>query len=131
MDILLTMIGTVGNLYFVHDEKVDFAIKNIGLFKTSAKPDIAYYIYFSLDSKETSEYFTKRLAGSTQQYLTLETLRQTPIILPDEITLMHYNDIAKCIYEKIELNSINIKALANLRDSLLPKLMTGKIEIKA
>lgn len=129
LDILITMIGTVGNLYFVHEKDIDFAIKNIGLFKTSERPDLAYFLYFTIDSKETSEYFTKRLAGSTQQYLTLETLRQTPILLPDDETLNAFNEYAKTIYERIDINSQNIQSLTQTRDTLLPKLMSGQISL--
>lgn len=130
LDVLVTMIGTVGNLYFVHDEVIDFAIKNIGLFKTSENPDLAYFLYFTISSKEISDYFIKRLAGSTQQYLTLETLRQTPIVFPDDKTLKSFNDFAKNIYHKIEANSQNIQTLTQTRDALLPKLMSGKITIE-
>ncbi|MBS1649972.1 MAG: restriction endonuclease subunit S [Bacteroidetes bacterium] len=129
LDVLITMIGTVGNLYFVHDEIIDFAIKNIGLFKISENPDLAYFLYFTISSKRISDYFTKRLAGSTQQYLTLETLRLTPILLPDDKTLKLFNDFAKSIYQKIETNRRNIQTLTQTRDTLLPKLMSGKIEL--
>ena len=129
LDILITMIGTVGNLYFVHESKIDFAIKNIGLFKASERPDLAYFLYFTIDSKETSEYFIKRLAGSTQQYLTLETLRQTPVLLPDYETLNTFNEYARTIYERIDINSQNIQSLTQTRDTLLPKLISGQLEI--
>lgn len=129
LDILITMIGTVGNLYFVHENEIDFAIKNIGLFKASERPDLAYFLYFTIDSKETSEYFTKRLAGSTQQYLTLETLRQTPVLLPDYETLNTFNEYARTIYERIDINSQNIQSLTQTRDTLLPKLMSGQLEV--
>ena len=130
LDVLITMIGTVGNLYFVHDEVIDFAIKNIGLFKTSENPDLAYFLYFTISSKEIADYFVKRLAGSTQQYLTLDTLRQTPIVFPDDKTLKLFSDIAKSIYSEIEINSQNIKSLTQTRDTLLPKLMSGQLEVK-
>lgn len=130
LDVLITMIGTVGNLYFVHNLDIDFAIKNIGLFKTSEKPDLAYFLYFSIASKEISDYYTKRLAGSTQQYLTLEVLRQTPILMPDEITLTKFNKTAKVLYAKIQENQLQIQTLTQTRDTLLPKLMSGKLEIK-
>jgi type I restriction enzyme S subunit len=129
LDILITMIGTVGNLYFVHESKIDFAIKNIGLFKASERPDLAYFLYFTIDSKETSEYFIKRLAGSTQQYLTLETLRQTPVLLPDYETLNTFNEYARTIYERIDINSQNIQSLTQTRDTLLPKLISGQLEV--
>lgn len=129
LDVLITMIGTVGNLYFVHNLDIDFAIKNIGLFKTSEKPELAYFLYFSIASKEISDYFTKRLAGSTQQYLTLEVLRQTPILFPDDLTLSKFNETAKSLYNKIQENSIQNQTLIQTRDTLLPKLMSGKIEV--
>lgn len=129
LDVLITMIGTVGNLYFVHNLEIDFAIKNIGLFKTSEKPDLAYFLYFSLASQEISDYYTKRLAGSTQQYLTLEVLRQTPMRLPDESVLSQFNETAKSLYYKIQENSIQIQTLNQIRDTLLPKLMCGQIEL--
>lgn len=130
LDVLITMIGTVGNLYFVHNPEIDFAIKNIGLFKTSEKPELAYFLYFSISSKEITDYYKKRLAGSTQQYLTLEALRQTPILMPDEGTLSKFNRTAKNLYSKIQENIIQIKTLTQTRDTLLPKLMSGQLEIK-
>lgn len=128
-DVLITMIGTVGNFYFVHESQVEFAIKNIGLFKTSGKPDMQGYLYFSLKSQLTTLYFQKRLAGSTQQYLTLDTLRNTPIIIPEESLMANFNELAKNLLNKIKVNQSEIQTLIALRDLLLPKLMTGKIKV--
>ena len=44
-DILISMIGTVGLLYYVQDLDVNFAIKNLGLFKTSKTVEMQEYIY--------------------------------------------------------------------------------------
>jgi len=62
--------------------------------------------------------------------LTLEVLRQTPILLPDELNLFKFNETAKRLYNKIQENSIQIQTLTTARNALLPKLMNGKIEIK-
>ena len=76
------MIGTVGNLIIVNKENVDFAIKNIGLIKTSENEEIFEFVYLYLKSKEMKNYIESRLAGSTQQYISLNELRNIPIILP-------------------------------------------------
>jgi len=60
----------------------------------------------------------------------LEVLRQTPILLPDELNLFKFNETAKRLYNKIQENSIQIQTLTTARNALLPKLMNGKIEIK-
>ena len=42
--ILFSMIGTIGIISFITDKEVDFAIKNVGLFRTSQNPTIRYFI---------------------------------------------------------------------------------------
>ena len=55
-DILISMIGTVGNLYLVQNEEIKFAIKNIGLFKTSERLDLYEYIYCYLNTPQIKHY---------------------------------------------------------------------------
>lgn len=52
------------------------------------------------------------------------------IIVPEIKIIKQFENIANSIDDKILNNSIEIKSLTQIRDSLLPKLMTGKIEIK-
>ena len=50
-------------------------------------------------------------------------------VLPDMETVSKYNQIAKPIFEKIYHNTLEITQLSNLRDTLLPKLMNGEIDV--
>ena len=82
-DILMSMIGTVGRLSLVTDNPVDFAIKNLALFKTSnLSREMCLYLLSYLKSDVTDKYLTSFLAGSTQSYVSLETLRSMPVIIP-------------------------------------------------
>ena len=81
-DILISMIGTVGVVSLIIEEKVNFAIKNVGLFKTSNCPQYKYYLLCYLKSKNTTQHIEKHLAGSTQKYISLTELRKMPIIIP-------------------------------------------------
>lgn len=79
-DILFSMIGTVGEMAII-DFEPDFAIKNVGLFKTGDK-DLARWIYYYLKSTEAQSEITASRKGSTQEYITLGDLRKFPILFP-------------------------------------------------
>ena len=79
-DILFSMIGTVGEIALI-DFEPDFAIKNIGLFKTGDE-NLAKWIIYYLKSTEAQNEIFASLKGSTQQYITLGDLRKFPILLP-------------------------------------------------
>ncbi len=50
-DILFSMIGTIGNIYIEEKQYINYAIKNIGLFKTSQNTDWCYFLYLWLKSR--------------------------------------------------------------------------------
>lgn len=128
-DVLMSMIGTIGLISFVTESAIDYAIKNVALFKTSKTPDLAYYFLTFLKSNKTQQYIEMCLAGSTQKYISLGELRKMPIPVPDSETLEHFNEIVSSMYQTIILNSQENNALVNLRDSLLPKLISGELDI--
>jgi len=129
LDILLSMIGTVGLLYFVMEQEINFAIKNIGLFKSSKNQDYAEFIFLFLTSDYGSSYLRARLSGTTQSYVTLASLREMPLMIPDEITLLEFRKIIKSIFSKSYANRQQVQTLTKTRDRLLPKLMSGKLRI--
>ncbi len=128
-DILLSMIGTVGIVSLVIDNPVTWAIKNMGLFKTSKVEDLKYYLLNYLKSDDVRNYIEQHLAGSTQKYISLSELRNLPINIPEKNILEKFNNIVTPIYEQIINNTNEIKNLKELRDTLLPKLMNGEIEV--
>jgi type I restriction enzyme S subunit len=128
-DILMTMIGTVGNFHFVNEEP-NYVIKNIGLFKTSKLPKIQSYLYSYFKSKIGQEYIKAQMTGSTQQYVTLNTLRNFDIIVPNEETLNEFNQITNYYFETIMTRTKENQTLTQLRDSLLPQLISGAVRLK-
>lgn len=67
--------------------------------------------------------------GSIFTNLKTDILKAYPFILPDEQTLKAFNDLIFPVFERIKNNSREINSLAQLRDALLPKLMSGEIDI--
>ena len=104
-DILFSMIGTIGNIHRVTISSVDFAVKNMGIFKMGGDANRSLWMYYWLQSPEAKEYINSRVSGSTQGYLTLGNLREFPIRVPSRIEEQKkITDILSAIDDKIEVN---------------------------
>ena len=103
-DILFSMIGTIGNTVRVKDSTVDYAVKNMAIFKMGGDEIKSKWLYYWLKSFSAKEYISSRLAGSTQSYLTLDTLRNFPVFAPAENKMKLITSILSSIDDKIELN---------------------------
>ncbi|MBD3668548.1 MAG: restriction endonuclease subunit S [Kangiella sp.] len=129
-DILLTMIGTVGIPYFVNEIKVDFAIKNLALFRTSLRKELSIYFYLLLKSDEMQKNLDSRLAGTTQKYLSLKTLRNIHLLQPNRNIITKFNEMVDSNYKLIGKNREEVKTLVKLRDLVLPQLISGNVRIE-
>lgn len=77
-DILFSMIGTVGSLYFETSDTIDYAIKNIGVFSCGDK-EKAEWLYYYLQSSYAQQYIKRYLNGAVQKFLPLKGLREFPV----------------------------------------------------
>ena len=68
--------------------------------------------------------------GTTQQQLTVPDFRKTNIVIPETDLLRKFNEVIMPIFSKIKQNKEECENLATLRDTVLPKLMNGKIKTK-
>lgn len=114
-DILFSMIGTIGIISFITDKEIDFAIKNVGLFRTSQTPTIRCYILSYLKSKIVEKYISSYMSGSTQSYVSLNVLRKIPLILPTESALQLYEKQVAPLYEKMIANTKEMMKLNDLK----------------
>ena len=102
-DVLLSMIGTVGEVCLIEREP-DFAIKNVGLLKNQDSLK-AKWLYFYLTSPQAQAQIKERLRGTTQQYLPLGEIRKFPIIYPSSRSEMQEMvGVLAAIQNKIQLN---------------------------
>lgn len=67
--------------------------------------------------------------GSTQPLITQTDVKNTSIIIPTRQTLEKYESIINILYDSIYRNNKESARLVSLRDTLLPKLMSGEIKI--
>jgi len=129
-DILFSMIGTVGRVYLEQSEEVNYAIKNVGLFKTSQNPMWTYFMFLWLKSDLGQEFIYENISGSTQEYIALGSLRSIVFKAPNFERIQDFHHFVSCYFDKIRYNQQQIHTLTSLRDSLLPKLMSGEIRVE-
>ena len=67
--------------------------------------------------------------GTTQQQLTIPYFKKTKIIIPNQELLIKFNKVISPIFITLKKNKTENNNLSNLRDTLLPKLMSGEIKI--
>ena len=102
-DILFSMIGTVGSLYFETSDTIDYAIKNIGVFSCCDK-EKAEWLYYYLQSSYARKYIKRYLNGAVQKFLPLKGLREFPV--PQFNKELHNRiNILLNIDEKIQTNN--------------------------
>ena len=128
-DILFSMIGTIGLIYLETSQSIDYAIKNIGLFKTSQHPEWAIYTYLWLKSPIGRQFIDEHKSGSTQEYVSLGSLRSIMFQVAPTDTFQDFNTLALEYFRKMSLNFAQIRTLEKLRDTLLPKLMSGEVRV--
>ncbi len=129
-DILMTSVGTLGIAYRVRkSDKFYFKDGNLTWFK-DFKGMPSSIIYLWLISKIGQEELSSITIGSTQEALTIEGLKGISFKIPAREKINDYELEFNSIIEKIESNQTQIRTLTQLRDTLLPKLMSGEVRVK-
>ncbi len=128
-DIILTKIGTLGNVNYLRECDIPIAIHcNSALLRF---PDCMKGMYSFLYCK--SEEFQKRLRAekgqSVQEFCSLESIGSVLMIVPEEKTIREFNKKTKSILNGLERTAEENQQLAELRDFLLPMLMNGQVKV--
>ena len=75
------------------------------------------------------ENFKRAVTGSVISGISRNDIENIIVKIPTEDEINEYHSIQKPIFDKKEDNRIEIKKLNKLRDILLPKLMSGEIDV--
>jgi type I restriction enzyme S subunit len=116
--------GTVGK-YCMLSEPMTFSQSNYGVKPKS--PNAYFFTYllvaYSVDELQSAAY------GSVFDTITTNTFKGHSILLPNEDIILDFDREVKPYFQKILKNSRQIRTLQSLRDTLLPKLMSGEIRV--
>ena len=106
-DILMGMIGTIGNIALVR-EIPDFAIKNVALIKNTG--NVYYrYLYHCLQSNGITHQLGENLDGGTQKFIALNKIRELIIPVPCDCEQYKIGDYMESLDNLITLHQRKIK----------------------
>lgn len=81
-----------------------------------------YNILKSIDYKSLNR-------GSTQPLITQKDIKNTTVLIPPSNVVNSYEDFYSSLFEKYRTNKVESDLLTKIRDSILPKLMSGEIRV--
>lgn len=88
-------------------------------------PNVAKFVYHFVSSKDLASMN----AGSAVPSMTTDILNAMELQIPDETTLAGFEELVAPMYRAMQENRVQSEKLAALRDALLPRLMSGEIDV--
>jgi type I restriction enzyme S subunit len=125
-DVLMAMIGTIGNPVVVETES-EFAIKNIALFKINNNQSSNFLRYY-LSSSYVINKMHKEAKGATQKFVGLGYLRSFPISIPSlDIQIKIVNELENCekyIKKLLGFYILKLNNLQKLKQSIFQQIFS-------
>ena len=129
-DILInsTGQGTLGRIAQVHFQPQNMTVDSHVTIVRPKHELLVYYLGCLLTGREYE--FVEMERGSTgQTELPRESVQKYEVLLPDDAILKRFNDLMRPIFQLLVQNQEESLRLAELRDALLPKLMSGELNL--
>jgi len=120
--VLIPRKGSLNNVMYVNEA---FWTVDTMFYSIPKVSDVMLYSYIFLSNRDLSSLN----AGSAVPSMTTEILNSMKVVFPDNIVLKDFNKKAQTLYRSLKLYEQESRRLAELRDTLLPKLMSGEINV--
>ena len=129
-DILISSVGTIGEILMLNTEPTYYEFqRSVAMIKPDTELVSPAYVYESLLYKKAE--LINAAHGAVQQCLFISDISEFPIDIPSKVKLDIFNSAVIPMFEIITANNEENQRLAALRDTLLPKLMNGEIDVSA
>ena len=131
-DLVIAMTGaTIGKFSIVpNTDETILVNQRVGKFFLGDKPiGRVPFIYCTLKQEQVISEFINRGQGSAQPNISTSDILSIPCWIPDTSKITEFNSLIQPMIENIVQNQYEIQKLTNLRDTLLPKLMSGEMDV--
>jgi len=129
-DVLIAKDGSYLKHIFVVERDLDLVIlSSIAILRPNSKMN-SHLLAFMLKSDETMARMEKYVSGAVLQRIVLKDFRTFPILVPAFEVQQAWSIIVNALINKCWRNLDENKVLSEFRDTLLPKLISGKLRVR-
>ena len=129
-DVVVSTSGTLGRNAVVRKEHLPLCL-NTSVIRFAPKQSFSHFSYMLgyLTSHEFYDHLQTKASGSVQVNFGPMHLRQITMLVPSDIVLEKYHHLVFPLIQKVIENRRESEKLAELRNSLMPYLMSGEISV--
>ena len=125
--VFLSINGTIGNVAFYNNEKIVLG-KSVSYIICNEKLN-QKFLFYVLQSKYLKKFFGREQTSTTIFNLSLSTVRNSPILLPDIKQQQKIASILSNVDSRINELKLYKSSLESLKEGLMQKLLTGQIRV--
>lgn len=121
--ILIPRKGTLNNIMYLN---APFWTVDTMFYSELKVENSGKYVFLFLKTID----FVSMNTGSAVPSMTIDILESLKMLFPKKSVLLDFEIITEPVFQKLYQNNVEIKKLSQLRDTLLPKLMSGEISVE-
>ena len=128
-EIIISNVGDVGSVFLCPKLDKPMTLGNNIIMLRTEKKNLQYYLYIWFKWLHGQSLIQRIKGGSAQPKFNKTDFKNLPVFLPDDALLEQFHQTVKPMFELIDINNAESQSLIATRDTLLPKLMNGEIDI--
>lgn len=130
-DLLIAMTGaTIGKFCIVHDNSKYCVNQRVGKFFLGNEPlKKLPFIFLNLKQSSVHDEIINRGQGSAQPNISGGDIETLKVVIAPDVVISNFNVMLYPSFKKMISNQQESRRLAELRDTLLPKLMSGELKV--
>ena len=128
-DLLMSTVGTIGRLNITPKDEIFAIAQNVLGLRFKKEILTQLYMFCLMRSKLFNDEINSRLIITVQASIKRSDLEKIPVVIPDYSILNNFDIQVRTLFDEISNLTKENQELTNLRDTLLPKLISGELEV--
>ena len=128
-EIIVSNVGDVGSVFLCPKLDKPMTLGNNIIMLHPEQENLRYYLYIWFKWLYGQSLIQGIKGGSAQPKFNKTDFKNLPIFLPPDDLLEQFHQIVKPMFELIDENNTENEALTRTRDTILPRLMSGELDV--
>lgn len=128
-EIIISNVGDVGSVFLCPKLDKPMTLGNNIIMLRPEQENLRYYLYIWFKWLYGQSLIQGIKGGSAQPKFNKTDFKNLPIFLPPDDLLEQFHQIVKPMFELIDENNMENQALTRTRDTILPRLMSGELDV--